>query len=277
MLRPVLEAIKKLTLLFLLFIFLAPATAADFSTSCPKPTQPNVGCWILLRGSIVQGDADRLLTALKNQPRGSDIYRYLVLESPGGDVAEALKITKVVRDALLETQNYAAFGLLGGPAYTCASSCVLVLMAGVQRNLTFFNGGRLGLHRPSFSAETYFSGKSLGSELAERQDQAMRYVREFLLSEGMPQRLVEEMMNRSSKEIYWIDFAKDWLEVRPRAAWFDEMLISRCNFDPTAEGRAIRASFEGNKAAESIAHADVLRSASCGRSLIRDAQARLRM
>lgn len=275
MLNRVFRERTKLILLFLLSIFLTPASAANFSASCPTRAQPNVGCWILLRGSIVRGDADRLLTTLRNQPRGSDIYRYLLLDSPGGDVAEALKLIKVVRDALLQTQNYAPFRLAGDPAYTCASSCVLVLMAGVQRNFAPFNGGRLGLHRPSFSVDTY-SGKSLASDLAERQHQVMRYVREFLLSEGMPQLLVEEMMNRSSKEIYWIDFAKDWLEVRPRAAWFDEMLISRCNFDPTAEARAVKAAVEGNKAAESMANADVLRSAPCARSLIRDAQARLR-
>lgn len=278
MLSPVLKAITKLTLPFLLFTLLVPASAADFSTSCPTPTQPNVGCWILLRGSIVRGDADRLLTALKSQPRGSDIYRFLLLDSPGGDVAEALKLTKIVQNALLETQNSSVVltGLLKGPAYTCASSCVLILMAGVQRNFTPFDGGRLGLHRPSFSPETYL-GTSLASDLAERQHQAMRYVREFLLSEGMPQRLVEEMMNRSSKEIYWVDFINDWLDVRSRAAWFDEMLISRCNFDPTAEGRVGRAMVEGNKTAESLARADVLRSASCARSLIRDTQARLRV
>lgn len=276
MLSPVFEAIRKLTLLFLLFIVLAPASAADFSTSCPTPTQPNVGCWILLRGSIVQGDAVKLLTTLKIQPRESDIYRYLVLDSPGGDVAEALKLVKVVRDALLQTQNYDVItGLSKGRGYTCASSCVLVLMAGVERNGWTFKGGRLGLHRPSFSTEAY-STKSPASDLAERQHQTMRYVREFLLSEGMPQRLVEQMMNRSSKEIYWADFLNDWVEVRTLAAWFEEMLISRCNFDPTAVARAGKAAIEGNKAAENMARADVLRSAPCARSLIRDAQARLR-
>lgn len=278
MLSRVFEVVEKLTVLFVLFIFLTPALAAEFSTSCPTPTQPNVGCWILLRGPIVQGDSERLWATLKSQPRGSDIYRYLLLDSPGGDVAEALKLTKIVRDALLETQNSAVVltGLLKSPAYTCASSCVLILMAGVQRNFSPNDGGRLGLHRPSFSAETY-SGKSPPSDLAERQHQTMRYVREFLLSEGMPQRLVEEMMNRSSREIYWVDFMNDWLDVRSRAAWFDEMLISRCNFDPTAEGRVGKAMVEGNKTAESMARAGVLRSASCDRSLIREAQARLRV
>ena len=148
-------------------------------------------------------------------------------------------------------------------------------MAGVNRNFYPMNGGRLGLHRPSFSAQTY-AGSAPASDIADLQHQSMRYLREFLLSEGMPQRLVEEMMNRSSKEIYWVEFFKDWLEVRGSAAWFDEMLISRCNFDPAAEGRAVAAMFDGRKDDARIAHAEVIRAAKCTRSLILEAQSRLR-
>ena len=269
------EASKFLLCFSVLITFFSSVSAAEFSNDCPAATQPDVGCWIFLRGPIVEGDSDRLLRALKSKPKRGDIFRSLVLESPGGDVAEALKLVRLVRDALLETRNVTVFETSKATAYTCASSCVLVLMAGVERLFSPINGGRLGLHRPSFSTETY-SGKLASSDLAELQHQAMRNVREFLLSEGMQQRLIEEMMNRSSREIYWVDFFKDWLEVRRSAAWFDELRISRCKFDPTAEGKAVKAMVDGDKLNAVKAQGEALLSAPCVRALISEAQAKLR-
>ena len=103
MLRYVLEAVGKFMPFLFLCTFLVPASAAEFTSSCPSPAQPNVGCSIFLRGPIVPGDSAALMAILKIPPKGSDIYRWVRLDSPGGDVTEAIKLTKIVRDALLET------------------------------------------------------------------------------------------------------------------------------------------------------------------------------
>ena len=59
----------------------------------------------------------------------------------------------------------------------------------------------------------------------------MAITREFLVRESVPQRLIDEMMQRSSKEIYWLSVA-EVARIPGRAPWFEEWLIARCNFDP---------------------------------------------
>jgi hypothetical protein len=60
----------------------------------------------------------------------------------------------------------------------------------------------------------------------------MSVAREYLLRELVPQSLVEKMLQRSSTEIYWLT-QDDTLELSGRAPWFDEMMIARCQYDPT--------------------------------------------
>lgn len=253
--------------------------SATFTSTCPKANGVNQGCEIYLHGQIIEGDVGRLTNVIKMPPTDGTVYRLLILDSPGGDVNEALLLTNVVRDALLQTANYSTSDMYlksaeRFPTYICASSCVLVLMSGVERNFSNIHGGGLGLHRPYFSAKTY-SENTHPSVIAERQHHAMQNAREYLVSEGFPDRLIEIMMNRSSKEIYWLTL-QDWAGVRTNAAWFEEMKISRCGFDPLAETRVVQAMETGNKKAEKAAMEEVIRTAPCVGSLVRNAQNQMR-
>ena len=74
-----------------------------------------VPCTHLLRGEIVKGDLDKLASA--------DLYGgVLCLESPGGEINEALKIAEFIRSRSIGTRVPADA--------TCASACALAFMAG---------------------------------------------------------------------------------------------------------------------------------------------------
>lgn len=59
----------------------------------------------------------------------------------------------------------------------------------------------------------------------------MTSVREYLKREQVPEALIEKMMKRSSKEVYWLE-EDDADYISEKAPWFEEMMISRCNYDP---------------------------------------------
>jgi hypothetical protein len=126
--------------------------------------------FITFEGKIVKGDYEKLnelsgeLAALwHNNP---DRYQpiNLALFSPGGDVAEAMKIGRLVRALRWMTtapeddpgaRKWHA-GRLKAPEenYMCASACFFIFVAGIDR----YSGYRsyvapliLGIHRPYFS------------------------------------------------------------------------------------------------------------------------------
>lgn len=251
------------------------ALAANFSVTCPGPQEPDFGCWIDMRGPIVEGDAKKLLQIVALRPKSSDVYKWLVLDSPGGDVREALNLARVVRDVMLETNNYSLAPQVedwGRNEYRCASSCVIVLMAGGERSFRITKGG-VGLHRPYLSGG--YSDNTAASKVAEMQNQAMRVVRDFLTNERVPQRLIEEMMNRSSRDIYWITM-QDLFEIPSTSAWLEEILIARCGYDPSIHERSSRAVLANNQAAIDSSIDEYRRIGQCKRALIVKAQENFR-
>src|SRR5437879_3563961 len=97
---------------------------------------------ILISGEITRADADRiksLMPLLKNA-EGKALTPVVLLDSTGGDVLEAIRIGAFLREEQ-------AWTVVEKDA-SCASACVLILAAGVHRDV--YGGARLGLHRPSF-------------------------------------------------------------------------------------------------------------------------------
>jgi len=99
------------------------------------------GGHILLIGSIKKNDSLTFESLIRFIRNNCDEIRnfHIVLNSDGGDVSEAMKIGRLIRE------NEFATGL---PANSkCYSSCVLLLVAGINR----FIIGNVGIHRPYFS------------------------------------------------------------------------------------------------------------------------------
>jgi hypothetical protein len=103
-----------------------------------------------LSGKIESGDATRVSRFLDEQQHLYNLY----LQSPGGNVVDAIQIGRMIRQRFLrttahpysETGRSSEFkcGTQGKPV-CCASACALSYFGGVQ----WFVGDRLGLHRPT--------------------------------------------------------------------------------------------------------------------------------
>lgn len=92
---------------------------------------------VVARGVIDAGDAQRLRDALRGADRDGAGYRQLVLESLGGNVAEAFAMADVMDAEQVTTRVRAG--------KSCASACaVIVFAAGIDRIVD--EGGRLGIH-----------------------------------------------------------------------------------------------------------------------------------
>lgn len=130
-----------------------------------------------LEGPIRAGDAEKV-RKLFEQSR--DPQPYIYLDSPGGDVQEAMAIGKVLR----ANEAVVSIG-------KCASSCVLILAGGVQRRLNFSNkDGGVGLHRLYFSRLS----PSVSTEAVTAQRRkVLTEVSEYLRSMNVTQQLLEMM------------------------------------------------------------------------------------
>jgi hypothetical protein len=92
---------------------------------------------VVARGVIEAGDAQRLRQALQAADRDNAGYRQVVLESLGGNVAEAFSMAEVMNAEQVTTRVRAG--------KSCASACAVILFAaGIDRIVE--EGGRLGIH-----------------------------------------------------------------------------------------------------------------------------------
>lgn len=229
----------------------AHANAATFSVTCnSKVEQARQGCIIKLTGKIEVGDSTRLRALFREPTPAGFHYNTLLLDSPGGDVAEALRIASVVREAMLETTTMRSVGDIDTRAlrsgdklprmhWPCVSACFLVWVAGAERtSLSTVDPEHgpvgIGLHRPYFAPAAY---NNPASQVAEMQQQAAAAMREYLRREQIPESFIEKMLDRSSREIYWLHESGDEWALNGRAAWFEEMMIARCGYDPIYDRR----------------------------------------
>jgi len=98
-----------------------------------EPARGRGGSWIRLSGEIIGSTDDEMISAIRRQrPEG------VMLDSPGGLLAEAQRIGRTVREAGLSTKVEA-----GGE---CLSECTFVLAAGDPRIVE--EGARVGV-RPA--------------------------------------------------------------------------------------------------------------------------------
>ena len=169
-----------------------------------------------LTGQIVPGDLAKIVAAVAG-PAG--FPKYFTLESPGGDVAEAMAIGRFIRDTASGTVV----------ARQCASACVLVLMAGVSRQAS--DTASVGLHRPYYHPRQ-FAGLSLPD--AEAKHKALRIAtRRYLEDMEMPTAFIEKMFSISSDDVYYLSpQEKARLLVPPSA--YTEWIRAKCS-PPTAQ------------------------------------------
>src|SRR5262245_58648871 len=128
--------------LIILFLVLSGGVthAMTFSVQMSDIRAINRSYDVYADGEIVDGDADRLLEALRAaniQPnRPITVY----LHSPGGSVVEALKLGRLIGNLKADTN----IGRKGSPGL-CISACVWAYLGGSYRFLSA--GSRIGVHQ----------------------------------------------------------------------------------------------------------------------------------
>jgi len=181
----------------------------------------------VLEGKIEAGDFDKFRTFILNGDNAVEIY----LASPGGNLAEALKIGLLVRMLKLSTvvpskaltnqsrNVVAARHNLKDPAadYMCASACFFIFVAGIHRSSDNFGPAILGIHRPSLSASDL---KRLSLDQATAADGQMRTtVENYLKAMDVPSKYAENMYSVPMGKIRWIrsdEFQTDFRGFIPR-------------------------------------------------------------
>lgn len=145
---------------------------------------------ILIHSAITRGDFDRFGAAVAriralNGNRINDVpFVTVELDSPGGDVVEAVKIGRAIYQNFMMT--------LVRPGRECVSACVFILVAGAVH--TPADGASIGLHRPLLVSWRNISGM----EARARYDALMRYLRDYFLKLGVSGAAWDIMMRTDS-------------------------------------------------------------------------------
>jgi len=205
------------------------AIAATFATD-------DLGVRITMSGEISSGDADRLASIfVAVKPIYANFYLFpnsLYLDSPGGDVAEAIRIAELVKVLALSVAT------IPDGKGVCASSCFLIYAAALERSAAGIdtlkvegakgNLGPLGIHRP------YFRSHADGPAGAKRQEQIMSDMRTYLVKASVGHALIDKMMAHASNDIYWLN-AEEVRALGSYAPGVEEQLISKCGYNARRE------------------------------------------
>lgn len=176
-------------------------------------------------GPIEKGDYEKVLALYRqNHP----FLAEFILASPGGDVAESIKIGRLFRRYLIMASAPLRITFPeGGGTFssisdepecesgkcTCASACALIWFGAVDRF------GSVGLHRPR-TDDPYF--RALGpTEGAKAYHQVLDGIRQYLDQMEALEPMIEAMVATSSADIRWVTTAGDLKRPPSLAEWED--------------------------------------------------------
>lgn len=154
---------------------------------------------VVLRGSIIQGDAERLVTFVGGMAK-SDRIVALFLDSPGGNVVEAERLANGIAAAKLSVA-------VAGDS-KCASACFL-LFAASPRKYAGINA-LIGVHSASEDGQETLA--SMGMTTAMARDAA---------AYGIPSSIIGKMVQATPGRMEWLtpfDFKQMGVTIIPASA-----------------------------------------------------------
>lgn len=154
-----------------------------------------MGYGVAISGEIKKGDSLKLIEtngANYENPKYTD--EYVFLDSPGGDVDEALRIAEWLM------RNLTSVTVMEGKH--CMSACTILFAAGSDRTLR--GDAILGFHRLSTSRKE-IDVRKVQSQI----DPANQKVNAFFKKTGFPTELVERMNQTPPTEIFTVNL--NWL------------------------------------------------------------------
>lgn len=160
-----------------------------------------------ISGQIVKGDFKKTLKLIIKEPININLFMIGVfLDSPGGDVNEAMRIAGLVSESFGSTfvEKDAA----------CFSACTLIWAGGVSRSTQ----GKLGVHRLSLARNEISVTKT-----EKLISPATQSVEGFLNKMGIPRKIIDKMNETPPSDLFIID--RRWL--------VQEDLINTIDYRPT--------------------------------------------
>jgi hypothetical protein len=183
-----------------LFAFLAAffwAHTASASVTVVNDGADGRSAIIRIQSAITKGDLPRFEAALASVERTARTringipFITVELNSPGGDVVEAVGIGRVI-------YRHAAMTIVR-PAQECVSACVFILMAGAVHTPT---GAAIGVHKPMLVAWHNMSY----AEARSKYDGLMRYLRDYFRELGVADEAYDIMMRTSSYDMRYFSW-----------------------------------------------------------------------
>ena len=193
---------------------------------------------LVLEGKIVPGDAAKLRNFLADKATFEKITGGVFLASPGGNLAEAVKLGLLIRALRLSTDAPSGPPLGGRkfgeslitpsdlrhPAenYVCASACFLVFVSGIYRNLYW--AGRLGIHRPFRDQAN--TGEPMNEEVYNAN--LRKLVEVYLRQMNVRIKYVDLMFSVPSNEVRWITQNELDSDLRGLIPDLKDMVAAKC-------------------------------------------------
>ncbi|MEI4471854.1 hypothetical protein [Frigidibacter sp. MR17.24] len=163
--------------------------------SFERATIGGIADTLLVTGAIEPGDADRFLRELEGWAAPP---AQVALHSPGGSVADALRIGQAIRDAGLPT------AMAAGAA--CFSACPYILAGGTERRVD--RDARVGVHQHYFGENSLLPAFTAVSDVQAGQAQVMDYLHRM----GIDPMVMSKALATPPDDIYILlpDELTDW-------------------------------------------------------------------
>jgi hypothetical protein len=194
----------------LLTVLAVPARAADVRLAQSLNGEPLNG--ITIEGPIAPGDFVKFASLVLASQDANVVW----LASSGGNLSEALRIGRLIRQLALEVRAPVDRArplvyLRDAENNTCASACFFLYVAGVNRQ-----GAVLGIHKPALPADEYFALGLDGTAAAYQKihDATTAYLDLM----GAPARYASLMLATSPREMLWLaseDIDRDLTGIAP--------------------------------------------------------------
>ncbi|RYZ88890.1 MAG: hypothetical protein EOP06_10180 [Proteobacteria bacterium] len=135
---------KKFTQRFVIWILITIFSLSIFSTNVAAMEFSKDGDHLIMAGEVRQGDFNRLISYLRENLALFITGEVVKLDSPGGNVDEAIKLAEFIHRTNRST--------IVPSGAECSSACFYLLVAGGTRGTV---SGKIGIHRPYYIPERF--------------------------------------------------------------------------------------------------------------------------
>lgn len=189
---------EKISLFFLL-CFIALSLSVHISEAATVRSADGTGeygCEVTLTGVIAAGDAEIIRPLLYRQYEISltDEGRYgdtLCLDSPGGNLNEALQIANYVHDFYVD--------IVVPPGARCESACAIIFFSS-QTFSRVYPTSRIGLHAPELQLP---EGEFSREQVLQAYDLSTETIREIINIGPVPQAALRYITSTPHSEMYY--------------------------------------------------------------------------